>query len=529
MALWSSLTGGVVGVGVGEALGTAIDPALEPQRQKAWMQKTPRVFDVDVLADMVAMGLIVQDDAEKEAHRTGFSSDRLDRAVQWRLNAASVAETLTLWRRAAYDQVSADHLETLMDHALAKAAIEPQYWEAIKRTKHLLLSPAELAMAVQQGHLPNETGPGGVHILPSIEPGIPFPSGYVQPPSPDGAAPSTVPLTQIDLPVIDQAAGAGTGFDQLRVLANLAGLPPGPHDLLAMWNRNEIDEDAVDAGIREGHMKTKWAHSFKRMRWAVLTAPEYAELRLRDWITDRQMNQGGALTGHTPEQMDLLYKNRGRPATPRQVWLGWAREIVAPDYPDDPANGRLTGLKDHEIAIRRSNIRPEYAKLLWDVRFNYPSLFQLNRLVEADAIDADTAASWAHKNLEAPEVVDALRTYWQGLGGSKTDPLVKKADTQLWGELHRSYLVGDTDDAAATPILRSLGASTASITTILSRWATERSLKVKKLTAAQVKKAFNEEAVNAATGQPWTHADALAYLIEELHYNATDAASFLAI
>src|SRR5215831_9371416 len=103
MALWSSLTGGVVGVGVGEALGTALEPALEPERQSAWMKHTPRVFDLDVLADMVAMGLVSEPDAEEEAHRSGFSTDRLKRAIQWRLHASSVEQALTLWRRAQYD------------------------------------------------------------------------------------------------------------------------------------------------------------------------------------------------------------------------------------------------------------------------------------------------------------------------------------------------------------------------------------------------------------------------------------------
>ena len=82
MALWSSLTGGVVGVGVGEALGTALEPALEPERQSAWSKQTPRVFDLDVLADMVAMGLVAEKDAVDEAARTGFNEDRLKRAIQ---------------------------------------------------------------------------------------------------------------------------------------------------------------------------------------------------------------------------------------------------------------------------------------------------------------------------------------------------------------------------------------------------------------------------------------------------------------
>lgn len=528
MALWSSLTGGVVGVGVGEALGTALEPALEPERQSAWMKHTPRVFDLDVLADMVAMGAVKYADAVEEASRTGFNEARLKRAVQWRLHAASVEQALHLWRRAEYDGNDPGDMKALYDHALAKSRVEAQWWPFMEKLRHALLTPAEIAMAIQQGHVTNDDGQGGT-ILPVIHPGIPYPDGYRQAPSPDGAPPSSVPLTVVDVPTVEQVAGHGFDVDQLRVLANLAGLPPGPHDLLAMWNRNEIDEETVDAGIREGHMKTKWAHAFKRMRWAVLTAPEFAEAHLRDWITAEEMVAGGALTGHTPATMDLLYKNRGRPATPRQLWLGAARGVPAPDYPDDPANGRLTGFKDHELAIRRSNIRPEYAPLLWDVRFNYPSLFQLNRLVAAGAIDAETAADWASKNLEAPEVVEALTTYWKGLSpGTVSDTHVAKADTHLWTQLHKAYVGGTVDAAQLAEGFNLLGVEPAARGEIQKRWDYEATLDRKRLTPTQVKKALAEGVVNDATGAPWTRDDALAYLIE-LGYSAGDADTFLNI
>jgi hypothetical protein len=523
MALWSSLTGGVVGVGVGEAMGTALEPALEPQRQAAWMEKTPRVFDIDVVADMVAQGLVSEQAARDEAHRTGFSTDRLDRAIQWRLRAASVEQALTLWRRSAYDGRDPAAMQALFEHAMAKAGIENQWWAHLEDLKGAVLTPAEIAMAIQQGHLPND------NILPVIEPGIPYPAGYTQAPSPDGAPPSTVPLTQINLPTVEAAAAAGLSVEQLQVLANLAGLPPGPHDLLAMWNRNEIDEDAVDAGIREGHMKTKWAHSFKRMRWAVLTAPEYAELHLRDWIDVTTMYQGGALTGHTPDQMDLLYKNRGRTATPRQMALAVVRQVEAPNYPDNPANGRLADETDFLKAVARSNIRTEYGPLLWATRFTYPSLFQLNRLVSAGAITGDTAASWAEKNLEAPEVVAALKAYWDSLSpGTSADPHLAKADSQTWAALHKAYIGSVVDAATVTQGFTLLGITPTAQTEILARWDYERDLDRKRLTPAQVKKALAEGVINQATLAAWTRDEALAYLIE-LGYSPGDADTFLAI
>src|SRR5438067_12948306 len=113
-------------------------------------------------------------------------------------------------------------------------------------------------------------------VLPDVSPAVPAVGGQVTADAPDGAAPSHVPLTQIDLDPLLEWQAHGIDFSRAQVEANLAGLPPGPMELLALWNREQIDEASVDAGIREGHMKTKWASAFKRMRRAVLGAAEDA-------------------------------------------------------------------------------------------------------------------------------------------------------------------------------------------------------------------------------------------------------------
>lgn len=398
-ALWTKAQALVFGAAVGRAGSEAVTPVLEPVRQRAWSRNKLRVLDLGRLGELAAKGFATPAQLADEAGRSGYDANRLEAVMALAQSYPGLAE---LDRMSNRDAIS----DALVDKALSRHGIPAEYQPAVKALFRDLLSPSDVANAVQQGHMPNDG------ILPDVSAGVEVAGGAVTATAPDGQPPSSVPLTQIDLDPIKEASGAGIDLDRLKVIANLAGLPPGPEALLAMWNRNLIDEESVNAGIREGHMKTKWAGAFKRMRWAVLSGQEYAEARLRDWITDAEMYEGGALTGHTKDQMDLFYRNRGRPATPRQIWLGWARKIVAPDYPDDPANGRLTGLKDHELAIRRSNIRPEYAKLLWDVRFNYVPVFQLNRLVAAKVIDADTAADWAHKNLVAPEVVEKLREFW---------------------------------------------------------------------------------------------------------------------
>jgi hypothetical protein len=429
------------GAAIGRAASESVTPVLEPVRQHAWEKNQVKVLEPNIAARLAVQGLTSPEDAQSEASRSGISPNRLGALMRLAQVAPSMAEAFSMRRR---DKITLDQLH----HAYAKDQIEPQYWDALDNLLHSLLTPSEIANAVQQGHLANHGGdPDQGPILPEIGTTSPPAEGAVAPLTPDGHPPSTVPLTQLGIDPVEQAGDSGIDFEQLQVLANLVGLPPGAETVLTMWNRGLIDEDTVNAGIREGHMKTKWLAAFKRMRWAVLSGQEYAEARLRDWVTEEEMYAGGALTGHTKSQMDLFYKNRGRTATPRQVWLAWARKVVGPNYPGEENRTSLTTYEDHELAIRRSNIRPEYAKMLWDIRFNYPPLFQLNRLVEAGAITGDTAALWASYNLEAPDVIEALKKYWSGGAKVKANPWLGKAQQRFWTDAQNAYIKdGQTRD-----------------------------------------------------------------------------------
>lgn len=532
-----------IGFGVGVALGEALRPEATGLGQDSWRADPSKAIDPGIAARLVSQGFYGAGDGAGEAVQHGVNADRFAALVELERHAPGIAEALVLYRRR---EIGEQELEL----ALSKAQLKAVYWPGIKALALTLLSPAEVAGAVQQGHLPNNG------ILPDVSPAVSPAEGQSDPATPDGQPPSDVPLTQIDLDPEGEAAGAGIDLERLQVLANLAGLPPGPETLLAMWNRGYITEAAVDAGIREGHMKTKWTGAFKRMRWAVLSPQEYASARLRQWVTAEESYAGGALTGHTRSQMDLLFLNRGRPASPTQMWRAWARGVTGP-------RGVPTAYEDHAKAIAISDIRPEYAEMLWETRFNYPSLFQLNRLVTAGIVDADTGALWAHKSLYAPEVIDALKASWQGgsssagkratetelaaeyEGGFVTEEQFRSALADLGytgatqdllvhlGDARRVKLYRDkavaaidaaytsfkVDDTRARSELAELGVTGTAAELLLGVWGKQRIDSISLLTPQQVKKAWTRKLI--------TEAQALQEL-EWRHYTPEDAATFLA-
>lgn len=487
-----------VGTAVGSAVGAEISPRLQSAINDAWRAHQDKPPGYTTLAAGVAQGQVEPTWAAARASEQGISGDAFGRLVEIANVGPGATFAFEMWRRGFIT-------DSGFATALKRLAIEDQWLAPLRELKNILLSPAEVANAVQQGHLPNDG------ILPNVSAGTTPAQGYVVPPAPDERPPSTVPLTQINIDPLSEAAGSGVTQERLQVMANLAGLPPGPEALLTMWNRQLIDESSVDAGIREGHMKTKWAGAFKRMRWAVLSAQDYASAHLRQWVDQEQMYEGGALTGHTKDQMDLLFLNRGRPASPTQMWRAWARGVIGP-------RGVPTDYADHAKAIAISDIRPEYAEMLWGIRFNYPTLFQLNRLVQAGAIDVATGADWAHKSLYAPEVVTALTDYWSQPAQGTTSSWPGRAATQLWTATHRAYIKGDLPDDLARSTLGFIPVRGADLDAVMLLWDAERSVTRADLTPAEIRREYRKGVI--------TQAEAMAEL-EARGYTLDDANRYL--
>jgi hypothetical protein len=461
--------------GAAFALGVAVGPVLQPAvrelENQAWSTYTTRPLTPGDAAEIVAEDVALQPWGEQEASLTGVDTERFDKLMEATRNAPDLAFAFELWRRNLASDAD-------FEHALRKARLEPRWIDPLKALKQVLLSPAELANARQQMFI-------------------------------DEARQKS------------EAALQGIDAERADIQFKLAGLPPGPETGQAAANRNLIDRATFDQIIAEGHTKTKYTDLLWALRHPVLQATVWARLRLKGWKTQAESDAGGALTGYSSEQMNDLYLSMGRPAAPGQMATAAARGI---DGPDGVPMNEAQFLK----GIRESDIRPEWGPMLWASRFLYPPLFQINRLVTAGAIPTATAVEWAHKDRYAPEVVTALRDYWNSLPGAKGDPHVTKADNQLWATTHSSYKAREIGVTQARSSFAVLGISRAAQDEILARWNAELALTRKQLTAAQIKKAYAKVVKNEATGQPWTLADAIDALVNQ-GYSVEGATQYLDI
>lgn len=459
--------------GIGGALREPLHPLLQELTNETWKVSTAagisKPLDPAEAAEIVAEDVELHDWGVGQAGMAGYTPETFDAVLGAVLNAPGLGPLFEAWRRNLIDDAA-------FTHGLRKAKLEPRWDAPLRGLKDVLLSLDVLANARQQGFL-DETRQH------------------------------------------EESALQGLTSDRADILYELSGNPPGPETAQAAANRGLINRATFDQIIREGRTKTKYTDLEWALRQPILRATDYRTLYLKGWITEAEMNAGGALSGYTPEQMHLLYLESGRPAAPGQMATAAARGIDGPD-------GRPMDEAQFLKGIKESDIRPEWGPMLWDSRFTYPPLFQINRLRQADAIDTATAVEWARKDRLAPEVVTALEAYWNQGTSAGADSHIGKAQTQLWGTLHRSYLADESPIEVAQETLTVLGLSPDTQTAVLDLWNRERALIRKQLTPAQIKKAVTKAVTNPATGAAWTRDEGIAALIQR-GYSMADAQTYM--
>lgn len=422
MSVLTKFFGRTVSEGAAYAAGLATGPVLRPVTREVeseiWKLHPDKPIDAEIAAAIVAEAVELQDWGANEAKSNGIDGDRFDALVREALTAPGLETLYAALRRNLISKAQ-------FVHGLRKAKLETEWDTPLEGLQDVLLTPQELAAMQQQGFVD-------------------------------------------DARANSEAGLQGVTAERQQLLFAVNGLPPGVAEALTMLRRGIIDEATFAQIIREGHTKTKYTASLLKLKDVVLSATQYVEARVRGWIPDAAMYAGGALTGHSQEQMDLLFKIHGRPLSWHQIWIGLQRggAYGGPVDALDPAF--LKGLQE-------SDIRPEWYNLAWHSRYSYPSAFVLRALATGgDLTQAQVEQILTFEGWE-PGLAKLVSTKWTATQTVKADPWVTKAHGQLWTALHKAY-VGETtyDDAKAKTYLTHVGASAAAQTEILSTWVLER-------------------------------------------------------
>jgi len=478
---FSGFLGNTIGEAAAFAAGLAIGPLLEPvlqaERNLTWSAYPDKPLSPDVAARLYREGAVALGDAKDESAKSGINPTRFGNLVEAITKAPGFSEALTMWRRTGPDGaplISDDD----WSHSLKKSQVDPRYFPGLNALKEEVLTPAQVALGIVRSLL-NDPG-----LMP------------VQLDTAGGKVPA-YPVSSID--ALKEAAGGGINEEHLRVLVGSIGLPMSVQQAASAYFRGIIALPDYNRAILEGDTRPEWAGAILDQARQIITAHDWVELHLRGWATQAEMYAGTALHGMSKADTDWLFKVLGRPIPIHQITTGLAR--------GGTYNGPTADIPEVYLhSLQESNQRPEWYNLSYANRFSYPSLFQLNALVKAQAIDAVTAEDWATKNGLAPEVVTALGVFWRSETGASPASSTKSATTSAVRAIQKAYVQGNTSQAEATAELTKLGQDAASLPALFTAWNVSKTAYLQGLSNVQIRNRFRNQGL--------TEAEAVALLVD---------------
>jgi len=478
----TSTPGLIVGGAVGGAAAAALAPALEVPRQEAWKRNTVKVLPVAQIAALIAQGGIPLDkNAQDDAHREGLSDEKLDALIYLSQTVPGISEALAMYRRGFINQ-------TDWEFVLQKSALRSEFWgnsdkptygyAALKEGERLGLG--DLAYAVVRGIVPS---PDWVPVAP------PTSGDYVK------------RFPQVNLEAKPYAAQLGFNEDHLKMMVGRSGLSMAPVMAANALFRTEgadrysklpaikgvsplnlplfVGPNDFLLAIAEGDLRTEWGDAVEKVSREILTASQYAELELRGFLTTDQRRALTALHGMSDGNSDLLYNVLGRSIPVHQITTGEAR--------GGTYNGPIRDIPDPYLhALQRESLRPEYYNLAYANRYTLPSGFQIKAETQSGDITQAESKQLLLESGWQPHWAEVFSTSWATPKASSSASHVSKAQTQLWGTLHKAYLNHHVTDADARTALIAAGVPVSQIRQVLTLWQAERDLTRRELTVKQI-------------------------------------------
>lgn len=481
----ANLPAEAVAFALGIAAGRALEAPGTEIGQKTWAALPIKAVDPGTAAEIVAEGVDQLAWGEGEAEQSGINKERFDLMVQEVLDSPGFGDLLRMMRRGT---INGDDLT----HGFRKLKLETRWDSALTDLQIERLDPAVIAVSGQRGTM-DDAG-----LLP------------VGPPTEVGKVP---PMPKSSIDTLKEAAASGIDSERLAVMMRNVGLPPGPGELLQLLNRGDIELADFYRGVSEGNIRNEWGPVLLGLRRRLLSPHEYEEAALRGVITQAEADAGAALSGMEADDAQLLFNILGRPLAVHAITTGLARGgTYGGTYDDVP--------EPYRDAIRRSNIRPEYAVLAHANRYAYPSAFVLRALAQAGELTHDETLQILLDIGWEPTLAAKVSATWTTTTTAAADKHVTSAQGKLVTAVHKSYVNDKVDEATARTDLTAGGLTTAEQDTVLELWNRERELVRKDLTASAIRKAVGlkifttAEAQTRLEAQGMSPADAVTYLNE---------------
>jgi hypothetical protein len=495
--------GGAVASPIGAAIGAAGAPFLQ-QTMRAFPYLIPGVGE---LAAMAQKGIITFGFGADQAKAQGYDEPWFQRLVEL---AQLMPDAASLFDMVNRGLLNADQ----MDLVLERAGMPATFATALKELRHVLLPPADAALAVLRGNMTPAAG-------------------------------------------VEAAARAGVDAGDFGILIGNTGEPLGLDQLLEAFRRRFIDQPTLERGIRQSRVRNEWIPTAVKLRFQPMTTADAVMAAVQGHISLPQAKSYAEQNGLDPADFQALYDTAGEPLSRTEMEQLYNR-------------GEVT-LAEVEQALKESQVKNKYVGAAVKLHVRLPpertvvAMISHGVLTHAEGIrmlmdlgytaqvaaqlyaEGTTARAGAHGILPEGQVIALY-----DLGGitraaavgmleklnyapAVAEQLVAIADLRASVKLQQQavdairgrYVAHHIDDLMARAMLADLDVTAVKVTHYLKIWAIERAAAVRQLTPAQIIKAQKLD-LFGDTDKTTGHSPTAEKRLVALGYSPGDAALIVA-
>lgn len=352
---------GFIGLGLGGAQAAATGK-LDELRQDSLRESQRVVLTPGELAAAVVKGHVSVEYARDQGTYSGLNPDRMDVLIDTTGNPPGPQELLRMVNRG---------ILTIPDveRGLREGYLRPEWIPQVMQLRNEILGPHEAVEAAVQGHLSYD--------------------------------------------VAKEAAGLnGVPPQMFDILYRTAGNPPGPTELLTLWQRGEISEGRVDEGLRESRLKDSWIGDFKRLALRRIPLRTITTLLNNGAISDDTARAKLQQLGYSADDANALIAGHKAPPkaphhalTVTQVRDLYADHLITRDQAaaDLVAVGYEPGAADQLLT---------YTDVVNNRRFRVAAVTKVRSSYVARKIDKATASSELDRLQTPADQRDAMLTLW---------------------------------------------------------------------------------------------------------------------
>lgn len=490
--------GGLLMGPAGGTIGTFISNLLAPVLYSATRTMPQLHIDVQTAANAVAQRIISTADGADKAAGQGINNGQFAELTEMALSYPSIADAIDMLRRGEITQQQ-------FALCLNRNAVPSQFFGAWEKLKTVPL-PADLA---------------ALAVLRNI-------------------------MTQAEGEAI--AAKSGVSAADFAIMVADTGEPPGLEQLDEAYRRGFIDKTRLEKGIRQSRVRNEWIDVIEALRFSPMSVADAVNAVVQNHMGATQAASIAEQNGLEPGAIGTLIQTAGEPLSRTEMEQLYNRGLVTRD--------------DVLQALRESRLKNKYGVDAFELHTRLLEPRMLSSAVEFGAISHADAVKRAMEHgfsaADAAILVNGgsarkLHTYRRaavtaaeglyeqnaisdaqlkviaesmGFDAAETDILVTSADYRrkerslaaVVSAIRSKYVGHHIEQGVASGLLDSAGVPADRRDYLIGLWNIEESANVRKLTPAQVHKAFTKKLITAE--------DAMKRLTDD-GYSEVDAALIL--